>query len=235
MVMRSKEEAEDYRFISDPDLEPIVLSDKFISALREKLPESPEEKLDKFIKKHKIGKADALVLAQNIDIAEFFEKVTEKIDAKFALPWVTIELLRHLNYNKAKLAGFDTENNILLFSVPKTSETKQEVSGIKAEHFVSLLELVKKGKITELQGKQLLNKFYPKSFEPSGNVKEKISDEKELTKVASGVIAKNGKAVSDYKAGDKNAFNFLMGQIMNVTERRADFAVASKVLKKLLG
>ncbi len=213
-VMREKEEAEDYRFITDPDLQDVVIDGKFVREMKEKMPESPEDKLERFVKKHNLGKKDAEVLAQNIDVAEFFEEVVDSgIDAKFALPWVTVELLRHLNYNKTNLDNIE----------------------IKVEHFVALLKLVRSGKITELQGKQILNKFYPKSFDPSKKVEEKISGEKELEQIAFIVIKNNKKAVEDYKSGDERSINFLIGQIMAKTNRRADFKVARRVLEKLLG
>lgn len=145
MIMRSKESAEDYRFISEPDLPAIVIKKELVSEIGENLPEMPSVKLQKLIKKHKIDKKNALILAKNLDIVEFFEKVAEKIDAGFALHWVTIELMRFLNYNKKMLHEVD----------------------IKVEHFAELLNLVKLGKITELKAKEILNKFYPKSFMPS--------------------------------------------------------------------
>src|SRR3989337_2143558 len=101
--MRTKEEHADYRFISDPDLQDIILSKGFIESIKEKIPEPPEKKLEKLIKKYKIDKANAGILAKNIDIVEFFERVADRIDAQFALPWVTVELLRFLNYNNKKL------------------------------------------------------------------------------------------------------------------------------------
>jgi aspartyl-tRNA(Asn)/glutamyl-tRNA(Gln) amidotransferase subunit B len=209
--MRGKEEEDDYRFISDPDLVDVNINKKMIGDLKKSLPESPEKKLEKMIKKYKIGKDDADVLTKHIDIAEFFEEIVKKIDSKFALPWVTVELLRFLNYNNATL---DSVN-------------------LKVEHFVELLDLVNKGKITPLQAKGILNKFYPKSFSV-GKISGKISDVGELTKMAKVVIGENAKAVSDFKGGDKNAFNFLMGALMKKTDRRADFKVARDVLMKLL-
>ncbi len=212
-VMRSKESGEDYRFISDPDLQDIVIDDSIVEALKEKMPEAPEEKLKKLIKKYKIGKADAEILAKNIDIAEFYEKVAEKIDAEYALPWVTGNLFRLLNDNKTKLDKCE----------------------IKVEDFVSLLNLIKSGKMTVLQGKDILKKFYPKSFDPErGLVGGKISDKNELKKFAEKVISENKKSVEDYKNGDKNALNFLLGAIMKATEKRADFVIARKVLEEIL-
>ncbi len=212
--MRGKEDAMDYRFIIDPDLADIVVDNKLVEQLDETLPESPEEKLDKIIKKFKIGGSDAEVLVQNIDIAEFFERVVEKIEAKFALPWITVELFRLLNENKTVLAKVD----------------------MKIEHFVELLDNIKSGKISILKGKQILKQFYPKSFSVK-NVVEKearITDKKELTKIAKEIIKENSKVVADYKAGEHNALNYLMGEIMKKTNRRADFNIAREVLKEML-
>jgi len=211
-VMRTKEGHADYRFISDPDLAEIVLSDEFVKDAEKKVPEAPEIKLDKLIKEHKIDKKNAEILAKNIDIAEFFERVAERIDAQFALPWVTVELLRFLNYNNKKL-----------------NEVKIDV-----EHFVVLLRLVKEDKITPLKGKEILNKFYPESFAPSSENEGKISDPIELEGIAKEIINKNPKAAEDYKKGEQKSFDFLMGQIMVATKKRADFKIAREVLGKLL-
>ncbi len=209
--MRSKEDAEDYRFLSDPDLQHLVFDKKMVEEMKAKLPESPDVKLAKLVKKYKIDSKNAEILAKNIDIVEFFEKVAEKVDARFALPWVTVELLRVLNYDKKKLDQVD----------------------IKVEHFVTLLKLVQNKKITELQAKQILNTFIPKSFMPEG-IAGKISDTKELEKIVKEVIGKNTKAVQDYKKGEQKSFDFLMGEIMRATQKRADFKVSREVLQKLL-
>ncbi len=212
--MRGKEGQEDYRFISDPDLQDIVIELNLVQELKKNLPESPEDKLDKIIKKFKIGKKDADVLTKHIDIAEFFEKVAETVDAKFALPWISVELLRFLNYNKITMSEAD----------------------IKVEHFVELLNSVKNGKISALKAKQILNQFYPKSFSIT-KIAEKeglISDKKELEKIIKDILRDNKSAVEDYKAGEKSVFNYLMGEIMKRTNRRADFKTARKVLEELL-
>ena len=129
------------------------------------------------------------------------------------MSWVTIELLRVLNYSKREL---------------------DEVE-IEVDHFVKLLEMVKSGKITELQGKQILNKFIPKSFDPS-ETRGKIESKGELKKIVEKVIKtkENSKAVGDYKAGDEKAFNFLMGAVMRATDRRADYKIARSVLEEAL-
>lgn len=209
--MRAKEKQDDYRFIADPDLADVVLEKTFVNLLMKEMPESPSKKLEKLVRKYKVDAKNAQVLARNLDVVEFFEQVAEKIDAKFALPWVSVELLRVLNWNKTTLDNID----------------------IRAEHFVKLLELVKSKKITELQAKQILNKFVPKSFDPS-KTEEKIEDVKELEKVVKKVISSNKEVVESVKKGDVRGVNYLMGEIMKATNRRADYKVARALLDKLI-
>ena len=211
MRMRGKEEADDYRFIVDPDLNSVVLSKSFIEEQKKVLPELPSVKLSKLVKKYKINSKDAEVLAKDIDIAHFFEKVAKEVDGKFALPWITVELFRVLNYNNKKLVDVDVSVN----------------------HFVKLLHLIKSGKITELQAKQILNKFVPNSFDPT-NVEGKISDEKELEPFIRKVIVDNDKVVIDYVNGDIKAFNYLIGEVMKATNRRADSNAVRKLIDKLI-
>jgi len=210
--MREKEEADDYRFISEPDLPLIKIQDKWIKDLKAKLPESPAVKLEKMIKKYDIDKKNAEILTSNLELAEFFEKTAEKISPDFALPWVTVELLRVLNYNNKMLDEVD----------------------INSEHFIELLKLVKSGKITELKAKQILNDFIPKSFSPKIKGEEKISDIKEIRKICESILKKNKKAAEDYKLGKQEALNFLLGQVMKETKKRADYKVSREQMLELL-
>lgn len=212
MRMRGKEQADDYRFIVDPDLPVAILDKKLVDSQKKLIPELPSVKLEKLIKKYKVKPHDASVLARDIDVAMFFEDVASKMDGKFALPWVTVELLRVLNYNSKKLS---------------------EVS-IDVNHFVKLLNLVKDKKITELQAKQILNKFVPNSFDPS-NVDGKISSEKELEPFVTKVIKDNKKVVDEVIRGDIKAFNYLIGEVMRATNRRADSNSVRKLIEKMIG
>jgi aspartyl-tRNA(Asn)/glutamyl-tRNA(Gln) amidotransferase subunit B len=214
VLMRTKEQAEDYRFISDPDLPVIKILEKEVLELKAKLPETPMQKLDKLIKKFKLDKTEAEVLTKNLEVVEFFESVSEKIDPRFALPWITIELLRVLNWNKTTLDQVD----------------------IKPEHFAELLENVQKGKVTELKAKQILNSFVPKSFSIKSQLKEfeTITDISEIEKICQQVLENNPKAILDYKAGQKEALNYLIGEVMKASKRKADFKTCKTMLEKLL-
>src|SRR3989344_38251 len=214
--MRTKEQAEDYRFISDPDLPIITIDKKRIDQIKSQLPESPQEKLGKLIKKYKIDKKHAEILTKKIDIAEFFEKVAEKSDKNLAVRWVTEELLNILNYNKKELDDPDVD--------------------INSEHFIELLNLLEKGKITELKAKEILRKFIPKSFSPKEAAEKsiKISDKADILKFVKQAIKENPKAVQDYKQGKKEALNFLVGYIMKISKKRADYKMAKELLEKEL-
>jgi aspartyl-tRNA(Asn)/glutamyl-tRNA(Gln) amidotransferase subunit B len=212
MSMRNKEKQDDYRFVVDPDLGYLDVSPVLIRLVEKNLPASPRKKLEGLIKQFKIDKKNAEILAKHLDIVEFFESVASELDPSFVLPWVTVELLRVLHWNKTTL---------------------DKVS-IKKEHFIALLKMVTSGKITELQAKQLLNEFVPKSFDPSDS-EGKIDDRKELERVIRTILKSQPKAVKDYQSGDGKALNFLLGEVMRATQRRADSKVAREVLMRLLG
>lgn len=213
-LMRTKENAQDYRFITDPDLPVVKISKEELSKIKSSIPETPQEKLKKLIKVHRIDKKIAEILTKKIEIVEFFEGVAKKIPPEFALPWVTVELLGVLNYNKKEL---------------------DEVE-INPEHFIELLEAVKEKKITELQAKDILRSWIPKSYSPKERIEKssKIDDKDEIHSIAKKVISENKKAVEDFKNGEKNSLNFLIGQIMKLSNKRADYKTAKEVLEELM-
>jgi aspartyl-tRNA(Asn)/glutamyl-tRNA(Gln) amidotransferase subunit B len=214
LKMRSKEQADDYRFVSDPDLPAIIIEESRIKKIKSSLPETPQEKLQKLIKKYNIEKKYAEILTKKIDIAEFFENIVEKTNPKIASQWVTIELLNVLNYNKKEIDEIE----------------------IKPEHFIELLKLIEKKKITELKAKEILRSWKEKSSSPAKEAEgnSKISSEDELEKTSREIIKENPVAVKDYKNGKKESLNFLIGKIMQKTNKRADFKTTREVLEKLL-
>ena len=213
--MRDKESAEDYRFIPDPDLPTINLSEKEIKQIEKDLPETPTEKLNKLLNKYKIDEYNAEILSKNLDLVDFFENLAEHVDAKKYISWITIELLRILNYNKKKLGDPDID--------------------IKPEHLAELILAVDKKEIIELKAKQIINGFIPKSYSIK-SIKKDIQKfgEKETEEICKKVIKANEKSVTDYKSGKKEALNYLLGEIMKLSQRRADFNTAKRILEKLI-
>ncbi len=208
--MRSKEQAQDYRFISDPDLPPINLSASIISPIEESIPETPMQKLQMLIKQYKIPRYSAEILTKNIDVIELFEKVIRRINPRLAVRWVTEELFSVLNYNKKTLDDIN----------------------LNPEHFIELLELIEKKYISEPKAREILRKWKDKSFSPKANIKEhkQISDTAEIERVIDRIIMENRKAVDDYKSGKKWAINFLIGKVMEATNKRADYSLTKKIL-----
>jgi len=214
--MRSKESGADYRFISEPDLPTLKISKEKVAQLEKTIPETPQTKLKRIIKTYKIDPKSGEILTKNLELVDFFEQVVSsgKVRVSLALPWVTVELLRVLNYNKTTL----------------------DKVKISPEHFAKLLKLVEEKKLTELKAKEILNKFVPHSFDPekiSGD-QSVISGSNEITTLAKRVIKENPKAVEDYKSGKLETINFLIGQLMKLSNKRADYKTAKTVLERLL-
>jgi len=214
--MRSKEDAADYRFISDPDLPLIKIDKKIVNEIKSDLPEMPEVKLSRLLKEHKVDKKNAEVLTKNLELVEFFEElIKEGVDIKKGISWVTIELLRVLNYNKKTLEDADVE--------------------ILPIHLGELIKTVEAGKITVLKGKQIMNDFVPKSFSLSEH-KEEIGSisEEAIENLCRQVISENFKTVEEFRNGKDSALNYLIGQVMRLSERRADFKIAGDILKRII-
>lgn len=214
VAMRKKGESEDYRFIVDTDLPPIKIEQEEIEKLKKELPETPTEKLKKLIEEYNIPEENAQILTKKLEIVEFFEKIISKVDAKLAIRYVTEELLSVLNYNKKELDEID----------------------ISPEHFITLLNAIENNKITELKAKDILRSWKEKSEDPKKEIEENksISDSSEIEKIAKKVISENKKAVDDYKNGEEKSINFLIGKLMQATNKRADFKTAKEVLEKNL-
>ena len=212
--MREKEQADDYRFISDPDLPVIIIEKSKVEKMLMSIPETPPEKLQKLIKKYNIEEKYAKILIKKLELVEFFEKVISKANPKLASAWVTIELLNVLNYNKKELEDVD----------------------INPEHFIELLNLIEKKKITELKAKEILRSWKEKSSSPAKEAEKgsKISSISELENACKIIIKENPNAIKDYNDGKKESLNFLIGKVMQKTNKRADFKTTREVLERLL-
>ena len=99
-MLRIKETEEDYGYIIEPDLSTIDITDELVKVMQKEIPELAQQKSERFIKEYKLDKVDAQVMAMELELADLFEKVAEKIDPKLAARWLRKELLRVLNYNK---------------------------------------------------------------------------------------------------------------------------------------
>ena len=215
--MRDKENADDYRFIPDPDLPPMKISDEQINKVLDVMPEAPHNKVKRFVADYGIDEESAKVLTSELDLAQTYEEVAKEVDPKFAAKWMRDELKRVLTYNKLDFAE----------------------SGIVADDLIEFLNMLLNKEITTKAGQRIIehmpnNKQTPKAIAEELGLIGVVKDD-EVQNAAKQAIEENPKAVEDYHNGEKAALNFLMGQVMRLTKGKADPRETVKILKELLG
>jgi aspartyl-tRNA(Asn)/glutamyl-tRNA(Gln) amidotransferase subunit B len=214
--LRTKEEEQDYRYFSEPDLVPIVISKDLISKIESKMPELPDERKARFIKEYELPEYDAEILTSDRSLADFFEKCVKL-------------------YNKPKIVS-----NWLMGDVQQclhSLEVDLNQSKITPEHLTEMLELMDEGTISIKIAKQVLWEIMKTGKTPSAIVKDKgltrIIDEETLHRLVEQVFSQNPKAVQDALI-DEKAVHFLVGQLMMLTRGRADPELANKMVKEKL-
>ncbi|MFA5777254.1 MAG: Asp-tRNA(Asn)/Glu-tRNA(Gln) amidotransferase subunit GatB [Parcubacteria group bacterium] len=228
---RKKESAHDYRYFPEPDIPPFEFTEKYIEEIRRKLPELPEAKARRFEGEFSLPKKDIEILTTEKDLADYFEKVVcelqEKIDSqefeiskdkavKLSANYIITELRKHL-----------VEHNESIWDIEITPENYAEFIGFIAS-----------GKINSSAAQIVLNEMYRNGSDPSQVIEEKnlmqMEDDGELEKIIEKVLKDNEKSVEDYKSGKKNAFQFLIGQVMKETKGKANPKTAADLLKSKL-
>ncbi len=214
--MRLKEEAEDYRYIPDPDLPPMLAENERVEYIREEMPEPAHIKTDRFVKQYGIEKDHARVLTSELELANAFEEVAELIDPEFAALWMRDELKRILSYNKISF----------------------KESRITPAQIVEFLQLLQDNKITAKAGQRIIEKLPHNQKSPIQIAEEMgligVVKEDVVHHAVKQSIEENPEAVSDYYQGKKKALNFLMGQVMRITRGKADPGETCKLLEKEL-
>lgn len=214
--MRTKETEADYGYIIEPDLPIFELSPDAIKEIQERIPELGEERAKRWVNEWNIDETDAKIIAADIDVASLFEDVAKNVDPVLASRWFRREVLRILNEQKQELT--DTAFN--------------------AESLTELLQLLSENKITDRTGQKLIQQLADEKFSPKERVEQEglaaVSDEGELKKICSAVIAEQPKAVEDYNKGEQKSLQFLIGQVMRKTKGKAAPQIVKKLLMSLL-
>ena len=240
LSMRTKEEAEDYRYFREPDLMPMRVAD-WTPRIRETLPELPDAKRTRFIEQYGIADMHAKALTSKIMLADFYEEVCKAgVDPKIAATWSADILLGELNYRDLVFGmhGTQVENPELTCFNQKKPEIG---TSIKVEDMVELIRLFSEGKISDKAGVEILRTYLDRKGQMVKSPYE-IAEEKGLfkaedslvTKAVSEAIAENPAAVQDYLGGAEKALNFLVGQVMKKTKGTADAKTARELLTKEL-
>ena len=217
-VMRSKEEAHDYRYFPDPDLVPLKLDDKWIDEFRANLPELPAVRTKRFVWDYGLPEYDATILTASKGMADYFEVCAKQFNQpKTVSNWVMGELMRELN----------------------NSGTAISASPITPERLVSLLQMVDEGTISLKVAREIFPELYSSAKTPEQIVQEKgltqVSDEGALAKIIEEVLSKNPGQVAQFKEGKQQVLGFLVGQVMKASGGKANPGKVNELLKKKLG
>ena len=213
--MRSKEHAHDYRYFPEPDLVPLRIGEEWIARVRNRTPELPASRRQRFIESYGLREYDAGVLTATRALSDYFEAAAKASgDPRAAANWVM-----------GDLAGL----------LKGTDITESPVS---AENLGRLIALIGEGKLSGKLAKEILPKMFS-SGETAGAIVEReglsqISDEGALTKIIDEVIAGNPKQVEQYKSGKTAVIGFLVGQAMKASRGQADPAAVNRILKEKL-
>jgi aspartyl-tRNA(Asn)/glutamyl-tRNA(Gln) amidotransferase subunit B len=217
VLMRTKEDAHDYRYFPEPDLVQLVIDEAWINEIRSTIPELPAARKNRYIEQYGLPSYDADVLTASKRVADFYEATVQSgADAKAASNWIMGDLLRFLNQNNLEI-----------------HEAK-----VAPAQLGEMIKMISDGKISSKIAKEVFKDMLETGKDPDKIVKEKglvqISDEGAIAKIVDEVIANNQKAVDDYKAGNERAIGALVGQVMKATKGQANPGLVNKLILERL-
>ena len=215
--MRSKEDAQDYRYFPEPDLAPIVISDEWLDEIRSRQPEFRDEKQARYKEQFGLPEYDINIITENKTLTDLFESCIELgAAAKEVSNWIMGDIMRLLK------------------------EKEMEASDIhfSPENLVKMIQMIESGAINRKVAKKVFEAIFDEDVDPEVYVEENglktVNDEGALRKVIEEIVANNPKSVEDYKAGKKKAMGFFVGQTMRAMKGKADPAMVNQILKEIL-
>jgi|TARA_B100001059_G_scaffold2708_1_gene2179 aspartyl-tRNA(Asn)/glutamyl-tRNA(Gln) amidotransferase subunit B len=214
--MRSKEDAHDYRYFPDPDLLPLEFSESWVQEIKKTLPELPDSLKIRLVNDFGITPYDASILVEEKDYVEFYQKAANGKDGKLTANWMITELFGALK-----------KENLSLSNSPVTPENLGQ-----------LITLISDGTISGKIAKDVFAEMMLSKKSPSDIVKEKgleqVSDDTEILKFIDTVILNNEDKVKDYLGGKDKLFGFFVGQVMKLSQGKANPGIVNKLLKEKL-
>jgi aspartyl-tRNA(Asn)/glutamyl-tRNA(Gln) amidotransferase subunit B len=216
VFQRSKEEAEDYRYFPEPDLPPLQLDEAWIAAIRQRLPELPGAKRERFVAQYGLRAEDAAVLAEDRAVAEYYEAAvaaSADVGPQVVANWITGEVFRLL----------------------REENTTIDALRVSPEGLAALLNMVTKGTINATVAKEVLAEMHSTGDAAEAIVTRRgltqISDEDELLAIVRQAVEANPKPVQQYLDGKPQVLGFLIGQVMRATRGQANPQVAARLLR----
>lgn len=213
VLQRVKEGSDDYRYFPEPDIPPIHISDEWIAEVRRSIPEMPAARRQRYINDLGLSAADATVLTQSLEMADFFEAtVAAGADAKLAANWLQGEVSAYLNAEKLELTA-----------------TK-----LTAVNLATMINLITDGTISSKIAKKVFKEIITNGTEPKQWVEAKglvqLSDPAKLLPIITEILDNNQQSIDDFKNGKDRAIGFLVGQIMKQTRGQANPKVVNQLL-----
>ena len=212
--MRSKEESHDYRYFPDPDLLPLELEQSWVDAIRETLPELPDQKKHRFINDYGLSTVDAGTLVAERETAEFFEQVASGRDAKIAANWVMGELFGALNRSNTDIGG----------------------SPVSAAHLGKLVDLIGDGTVSNRLAKDVFEIMFDTGDDPEKIVEERgmkqVTDTGAIEAAVDAAIANGAAQVEQFRAGNEKVLGWFVGQVMQATQGKANPQAVNEILRK---
>lgn len=217
-TMRTKEDAQDYRYFPEPDLLTIVVDETKIEELKNTIPELPNKKISRYVKEYGLLQVDATLIAESLDKSKLYDECTamNKCSPKTLSNWILSDISKFTN---------DTGKSIL--------ETK-----LTAEKLVALVCEVEKGTISNSSAKKIFDIIIKEDKDPVKLIEElglaQNSDDGFLEQLAKDVLSANEKSVNDYKNGKTNALGYLVGQCMKASKGKANPGKVKEIVTRLL-
>ena len=216
-AMRSKEDAQDYRYFPDPDLVPIIISDEWMAEVKSKEPEFRDEKMARYISEFNLPEYDADIITLYKPLADLFEAAVQKGSApKEASNWLMGETMR----------------------IVKDKGIEPDQVKLTGENFAKFLKLIENDVINKTVAKEVFEAIFDGGVNPEAYVEEhglKMDNDTDgLKKIIEEVVANNPKAVADYQGGNKKAIGALVGQSMKATQGKANPQMINKILNEIL-
>lgn len=217
-AMRSKEDAQDYKYFPDPDLPPVCLTEEYVENIRKNLPELPDAKKARYMNELGLSEYDNSMICSSVYYVRLFEKTVEITkNPKDSANWIMGELMKMLN---------DTQ-------------TLPENMSFRPESLGEIINLLNSNKISRDSAKKVFKAVFEENVIPADYVKENnmemVSDSGAIKAVVEEVINSNQKAVDEYKGGKAQSFNFLIGRCMRALKRKAPASEVTNILKEILG
>ena len=216
-VMRSKEEAHDYRYFPEPDLPPLIVSEQFVEEVRREMPELPEDRRKRFSEQYGLSYADASQLVSERSLADYYEQaVAASGNARATANWIRTELLREL-----EASGLSASD-----------------SPVQATELGALVRLIDEAKISGKQGKDVLVEMFKTGKSAVAIVAEQglvqVSDTGEIDSLIDSVIAANPDQLANYRAGKETLFGFFVGQVIKASKGKANPKIVNERLREKL-